>query len=143
MQTLIIFPVKVSIFRSKAMMDNTPAKKCRKPPKITQKLSHPAAIFSVYLRKCMTNGGRYILSQGTEENSNAICSLCLSFLRVYSVSLVKVEFCVQTTVDLLNLGHKGYNIQYWTHLILCRPNWQKKLLSYFYFRETVCQKEFL
>ena len=28
-----------------------------------------------YLRKCLNNSGRYILSQGTEENSNAICSL--------------------------------------------------------------------
>ena len=54
------------------MMDNTPAKKM---PKITQKSSHPAAIFSFYPRKCLTNSGRYILSQGTEENSNAICSL--------------------------------------------------------------------
>ena len=37
MQTLIIFPVKVFIFRYKSMMDNTPAKKYRKSPKNRQK----------------------------------------------------------------------------------------------------------
>ena len=45
-------------------------------PKITQKLSQLAALFSVsFLRICLTNIGHYILSQGTEENNNAICSL--------------------------------------------------------------------
>ena len=63
MQTLIIFPWKVFIFRYKSMMDNTPAKKCRKSPKNR----HIRPPFS-YLRKCLTNSGRYILSQGTEEN---------------------------------------------------------------------------
>ena len=54
------------------MMDNTPAKKCRK----SQKNRHIRPPFSpFYLRKCLINSGRYILSQGTEENSNAICSL--------------------------------------------------------------------
>ena len=53
-------------------MDNTHAKKCRKSPKnrhIRPRFS------SFYLKKYMNNSGRYILSQGTEENSNAICSL--------------------------------------------------------------------
>ena len=48
MQTMIIFPVKVFIFRYYAMMDNTPAKEM---PKITQKSSHPTAIFSVLPEK--------------------------------------------------------------------------------------------
>ena len=47
MQTLIIFPVKVFIFRYYAMMDNTSENKCRKQPKNRLKSSHPAAIFSV------------------------------------------------------------------------------------------------
>ena len=72
MQTLIISPVKVFIFRYFTMMDNTPAKKCRKSHK-NRHIRPPFSPF--YLRKCLTNSGRYILSQGTEENSNAICSL--------------------------------------------------------------------
>ena len=48
MQTLIVVPVKVFIFRYYAMMNNTPAKKM---PKIIQKSSHPAAIFSVLPEK--------------------------------------------------------------------------------------------
>ena len=51
MQTMIIFPVKVFIYRYYAMMDNTLAKKCRKPPKNHPKTSHPAAIFSVLPEK--------------------------------------------------------------------------------------------
>ena len=54
------------------MMDNTPATKCRKSPK-NRHIRPPFSPF--YLRKCLTNSGRYILSQGTEENSNPICSL--------------------------------------------------------------------
>ena len=54
------------------MMDNTSANKCRKPPK-NRYIRPPFSPF--FLRKCLTNSGRYILSQGTEENSNAICSL--------------------------------------------------------------------
>ena len=57
------------------MMDNTPAKKCRKSPK-NRHIRPPFSPF--YLRKCLTNSGRYILSQGTEENSNAICSLTVT-----------------------------------------------------------------
>ena len=58
MQTLIIFPVKVFIFCYKSMMDNTPAKNCRKPPKNR----HARPPFSpFYLRKCLTNSGRYRL----------------------------------------------------------------------------------
>ena len=34
---------------------------------------------SFYLEKCLNDSFRYILSQGTEENSNAICSLVLHF----------------------------------------------------------------
>ena len=50
MQTMMIFPVKVFIFRYYAMMDNTPAlrENAEKPPK---KSSHPAAIFSVLPEK--------------------------------------------------------------------------------------------
>ena len=51
MQTMIIFHVKMFIYRYYAMMDNTLAKKCRKPPKNHQKTSHPAAIFSVLPEK--------------------------------------------------------------------------------------------
>ena len=70
------FPVKVFIFRYYEMMDNTPAKKCRKSPKNSPQNCHIWPPFSpIYLRKCLTNSGRYILSQGTEEKSNAICSL--------------------------------------------------------------------
>ena len=54
------------------MIDNTLVKNCRKLPKYRHILP-PFSPF--YLRKCLTNSGRYILSQGTEENSNAICSL--------------------------------------------------------------------
>ena len=72
MQTMIIFPVKVFIFRYYAMKDNTLAKKCRKSPK-NRHIRPPFSPF--YLRKCLNNSGRYILSQGTEDNSNAICSL--------------------------------------------------------------------
>ena len=54
------------------MMGNTPEKNCRKPPK-NRHIRPPFSPF--YLGKCLTNSGRYILSQGTEENSNAICSL--------------------------------------------------------------------
>ena len=54
------------------MMDNTPANKCRKPPK-NRHIPPPFSPF--FLRKCLINSGHYILSQGTEENSNAICSL--------------------------------------------------------------------
>ena len=60
------------------MMDNTPAKKCRKPPK-NRHIRPPFSPF--YLRKCLTNSGRYILSQGTEENSNAICRLFFLYRR--------------------------------------------------------------
>ena len=57
------------------MMDRTPAKKCRKSPK-NRHIWPPFSPF--FLKKCLTNSGRYILvlSQGTEENSNTICSLC-------------------------------------------------------------------
>ena len=34
---------------------------------------------SFYLEKCLNDSFRYMLSQGTEENSNAICSLVLHF----------------------------------------------------------------
>ena len=54
------------------MNDNTPTKNCRKPLK-NRHIRPPFSPF--YLRKCLTNSGRYILLQGTEENSNAICSL--------------------------------------------------------------------
>ena len=54
------------------MMDNTSANKCRKPPK-NRHIRRPFSPF--FLRKCLTNSGRYILSQGAEENSNAIFSL--------------------------------------------------------------------
>ena len=53
------------------MMDNTPAKKYRKSPK-NRHIQPPFSPF--FLRKCLTNSGRYILSQGTEENSNTIYS---------------------------------------------------------------------
>ena len=53
MQTLIIFPVKVFIFHYKAMMDNTPAKECRKYTKIVPKSSHSAGIFSVLPEKML------------------------------------------------------------------------------------------
>ena len=59
MQTMIIFHVKVFIYRYYAMMDNTLAKKCRKPPKNHQKTSHPAAIFSVLPEK-MPETGYYL-----------------------------------------------------------------------------------
>ena len=78
MQTLILLPEKVFIFRYKSMIDNTPAKKCRKSPK-NRHIGPPFSPF--YLRKCLTNSGRYILSQSTEENSNAICSLDISTQR--------------------------------------------------------------
>ena len=52
-------------------MDNTPAKKCRISPK-NRHIRPPFSPF--YLRKCLTNSGCYIIV-GTEENSNAICSL--------------------------------------------------------------------
>ena len=72
MQTLIIFPVKVFIFHYRSIIDNTPAKNTENHAKIV----HIRLPFSpIYLRKCLTNSGRYILSQGTEEKSNAICSL--------------------------------------------------------------------
>ena len=53
-------------------MDNTPAKKMLK---ITQKSPQIVTFSPFWLRKCLTNSGRYILSQGTKENSYAICSL--------------------------------------------------------------------
>ena len=40
------------------MMDNTPAKKCRKSPK-NRHIWPPFSPF--YLRKCLTNSGRYRL----------------------------------------------------------------------------------
>ena len=40
--------------------------------KITEKSSHRRPFSPFYLRKCLTNSGRYILSHGTEENSDAI-----------------------------------------------------------------------
>ena len=76
MQTLIIFPVKVFIFRYYEMMDNTPAKKCRKSPK-NRHIQLPFSPF--YLRKCLNTSGHNILSQGTEENSNNICSLIMPY----------------------------------------------------------------
>ena len=65
---MIIFPVKVFIFPYYAMMDNTSAKKCRKSPKNR----HIRPPFSPFY---LNNSGRYILSEGTEENSNTICNL--------------------------------------------------------------------
>ena len=56
------------------MMDNTPAQKCQKSPK-NRHIRPPFSLF--YLRKCLTNSGHYILSQDTEENSNATYSLQL------------------------------------------------------------------
>ena len=67
------------------MMDNTPAQKCRKSHK-NRHIRPPFSPF--YMRKCLTNSGRYILSQGAEENSNAICSL--SYLRT-QVGLVPLH----------------------------------------------------
>ena len=83
MQTFIIFPVKVFIFRYYAMMDNTPAKKCQKLPK-NRHIRPPFSLF--YLRKCLTNSDSYISSQRTEENSNAICSLGKSYTKVKDAS---------------------------------------------------------
>ena len=54
------------------MMDNTPAKKCRKSPE-NRHTRPPFSLF--FLRKCLTNCGCYILLQGTEENSYAICRI--------------------------------------------------------------------
>ena len=74
---MITFPVKVFIFRYYAMMDNKPAKKCGK----SQKNRHIRPPFSpFYLRKYLTNSGCYILWQGTEENSNVICSLSVTVI---------------------------------------------------------------
>ena len=53
-------------------MDITHAKNCKKTPK-KRHIQPPYSLF--YLRKCLTNSGRYILSQGTEENSDAILPL--------------------------------------------------------------------
>ena len=81
MQTLIIFPVKVLIFRYYAMMDNTPAKKNEEiHPKITQNRHIRPPFSPFYLRKCLNNSGRYILSQSTEDDSNAMSLVDLHML---------------------------------------------------------------
>ena len=75
------------------MMDNTSENKRRKSPKNR----HIRPPFSpIYLRKCLTNSGLYILSQGTEENSNAICSLylqntnCINFQATHNMYLMHI-----------------------------------------------------
>ena len=61
------------------MMDITHAKNCQKTPK-KRHIQPPYSLF--YLRKCLTNSGRYILYQSTKENSNAICSLVKTLLTI-------------------------------------------------------------
>ena len=55
-------------------------------PKITQERHIRPPPF--YPKKCLTNSGCYILSQGTEENSNAICSLSVTFFVLCSSGTV-------------------------------------------------------
>ena len=66
-------------------MNNTPANKL---PKITQK-SHIRPPFSpFFLRTCLTNSGRYMLLQGIEYTSIAICSLGISLTVRFSSMFV-------------------------------------------------------
>ena len=76
------------------MMDNTPAKNCRKRP-TNRHIRPPFSPF--YLRKCLTNSGRYILSQVTEENSNAICSLNAHCNTTKTSGIPYIILTVQTT----------------------------------------------
>ena len=110
MQTMMIFPVKVSIFCYYAMMDNQPAKKCRKSPKNCH-IRPPFSLF--YLRKCLNNSGRYILvlSQGTEENSNASCSLITVDIKgslgdcIFNTRLIQAEKTFIILCDRMLTAH--------------------------------------
>ena len=87
-QTMIIFPVKVFIFRYYAMMNNTLAKKCRKSPK-NRHIRPPFSPFC--LRKCLTNSGRYIYRMVLKRIVIvAICSLGTNSKQWYDGTLLGV-----------------------------------------------------
>ena len=75
---MIIFPVKVFIYRYYAMMDNTLAKKCRKPPKNHPFFCRNSIINFVFLYQYLKNDGMGTNLHPYISFSTKVCSAAVN-----------------------------------------------------------------